>query len=186
MWGFRDCSIYLSCIYADVVPPKKKGRIPEPTSIHEEIHDFFWRCSHFYSSCRQTSLTKRYGHYNTTVLIALHVCYPVEIICLYFSKCTAAPTTIVPIVVQSNEGAPAPKPSAYFYVEYAFSNTSFIIYESMARMTVLETNPGKKKGRIPNLVQSRSLKPRGEPDGPKRTPPDLGDKWQHIIAFEAE
>ena len=120
------------------------------------------------------------------MLIALHVCYPVEIICLYFSKCTAAPTTIVPIVVQSNEGAPAPKPSAYFYVEYAFSNTSFIIYESMARMTVLETNPGKKKGRIPNLVQSRSLKPRGEPDGPKRTPPDLGDKWQHIIVLKVE
>jgi len=53
-------------------------------------------------------------------------------------------------------------------------------------MIVSGANPGKKKGRIPNLVQSRSLKPRGQPDGPKRTPPDLGDEWQHIIAFEVE
>ena len=51
-------------------------------------------------------------------------------------------------------------------------------------MNVSGTNLGKKE-RIPNLVQSRSLKQRAELDGPKRTPPDLGDKWQHVTAFES-
>jgi hypothetical protein len=38
----RLYSIHFSCIYAYVVPPKKKSRIPEPTSIREEIHDTFF------------------------------------------------------------------------------------------------------------------------------------------------
>jgi hypothetical protein len=43
-----------------------------------------------------------------------------------------------------------------------------------------------KKGRISVLVQSKTLKPRGDQDGPKRTPPHLGDKWQHLRSFEVE
>jgi len=116
------------------------------------------------------------------VLIALHVCYLVKNRSFYCSKCIATPTAIVLVVVPSNEGAHASKLGVYFHVEYAFSNT-FLSYKFVARMTLSGTNLGKKKGRIPNLVQSRSLKPRGEPNGPKRTLPDLGDKWQHIIAF---
>jgi hypothetical protein len=110
---------------------------------------------------------------------------PLKLVSLYCSKCAAAPIAIVPVVVPSNEGAPACTPGAYFHVEYAFSN-KFMSSKSVACMIVSGANPGKKKGRIPNLVQSRSLKPRGQSDGPKRTPPDLGDKWQHITAFEVE
>ena len=60
------------------------------------------------------------------------------------------------------------------------------MYSTIKIIGVPVTTPSKKKGRIPNLVQSKALKPRGQPDGPKRTPPDLGDKWQHITAFEVE
>ena len=79
----------------------------------------------------------------------------------------------------SNEGAPACRPGAYFYVEFAFSN-KFMSYDCFSG------KPWEEKGKDTQFSAVKSLKPRGQPDGPKRTPPDLGDKWQHIIAFEVE
>ena len=54
-------------------------------------------------------------------------------------------------------------------------------YLRIAAPTISQAKPPAKR-----LKQMIALKPRGMPDGPKRTPPTMGDSWQHQTSFEVE
>ncbi len=46
--------------------------------------------------------------------------------------------------------------------------------------------PQEKSRRPKNFVQFVKCKPRGLVDGPKRTPPTIGDVWQNQVSYVVE
>ena len=67
----------------------------------------------------------------------------------------------------------------YLFCDFYYILTSNTVYFA-------DPKPPAKSRRNKNFVQTVKGKPRGLVNGPKRTPPTIGDQWQNQQEYEVE